>query len=150
MVIRPYNQEDIAGVVAVFRSNIPTYFTSAEEPGLRDFLENERGDDYYVLELEGEVVGAGGIGLNPDDTVSLCWGMVRSDRLGTGLGKQLTEFRIRLADEKFPGRSLRIATSQHTSGFYEKYGFRIVERIPNGFGPGIDDCRMRRDAAATI
>jgi hypothetical protein len=33
--------------------------------------------------------------LNADidpQTVSLCWGMVREDHLGTGLGKALTEF----------------------------------------------------------
>jgi hypothetical protein len=47
------------------------------------------------------------------------------------------------ASEKFPGRALVISTSQHTSGFYEKLGFRLTEHVPDGYGPGIDTCRMR-------
>jgi predicted GNAT family N-acyltransferase len=149
MKIRDYNAADLESVVAVFRSNIPKYFGPGEEQGLRDFLANENyTEDYVVGELDGEIVGCGGIGLNEDETVSLCWGMVRKDHLGTGLGKQLTEFRIRKATEKFPGRPLVTSTSQHTEGFYKKVGFQTLEHTPNGFGPGIDICKMRREAEA--
>lgn len=144
--IRPFRAEDLDGVVAVFRSNIPKYFTPPEEPGLHDFL-RDHAADYYVIEAMGEVVGSGGIAYNDIDppTVSLCWGMVREDYLGTGLGRLLTEFRINLAREKYGSVPLTIGTSQHTQGFYEKFGFRLVEHTPDGFGPGIDNCRMRRD-----
>jgi hypothetical protein len=94
MDIRRYQQEDLAAVVAIFRSNIPKYFTPDEEPGLYNFID-DRLDDYYVVQVRSEVVGCGGIALNADidpQTVSLCWGMVREDHLGTGLGKALTEF----------------------------------------------------------
>lgn len=146
-MIRPYRPEDLGAVVNVFRSNIPKYFTPPEEPGLHEFLGTAHVEDYYVLEMDGEVVGAGGIAYNDIDppTVSLCWGMVRQDHLGTGLGKALTEFRIALSREKYPGLPITLGTSQHTEGFYEKYGFRTVEHTPNGFGPGIDNCRMRLD-----
>lgn len=147
MTIRPFKPEDLAAVVAIFRSNIPRYFTPTEEPGLHEFLETTHAEDYYVVEVDGEVVGSGGIALNDIDppTVSLCWGMIRQDHLGTGLGKLVTDFRIRLAREKYPGLPLTIGTSQHTEGFYQKYGFRTVEHTPDGFGPGIDNCRMRLD-----
>lgn len=131
-------------VVAVFRSNIPKYFGSDEEAGLRDFLA-EYFEDYYVVEVDGEVVGSGGIALNEDRTVSLCWGMIRSDHLGTGLGKKLTKFRIERSREKFGDLSIVISTSQHTQGFYEKLGFRLTEHTPDGFGRGIDICKMRLD-----
>ena len=147
MNIRKYQADDLDALVAIFRSNIPKYFTPEEEPGLYSFI-NDRLDDYYVVEVGGEVVGAGGIALNADidpQTVSLCWGMVREDHLGTGLGKALTEFRIQLAQEKYPGLALTIGTSQHTEGFYQKYGFKTVEHTPDGYGPGIDMCRMRLD-----
>ena len=142
MQFRPYTNADLETVVAIFRSNIPKYFSLEEEPGLRDFLA-ERMADYYVLEVAGEVVGAGGIALNNDQTVSLCWGMVRSDHIGKGLGRALTEFRIEKARENFGGLPLVISTSQHTQGFYEKFGFRLIEHTPDGFGPGIDSCKMR-------
>lgn len=147
MNIRKFQAEDLDALVAIFRSNIPKYFSPEEEPGLYDFI-NDRLEDYYVIEVGGEVVGAGGIALNADidpQTVSLCWGMVREDHLGTGLGKALTEFRIKLAQKKYPGVAITIGTSQHTEGFYQKFGFTTVEHTPDGYGPGIDMCRMRLD-----
>ena len=147
MNLRPYEPRDLDAVVAIFRSNIPKYLGHEEEPGLHEFLQSDHVNDYYVIEVNGEVVGAGGIAFNDleSPTVSLCWGMVRADFLGKGLGKELTRFRIDLAQEKYPGLPLTIGTSQHTRRFYEKLGFRMVEHRPDGFGPGIDDCRMRLD-----
>jgi predicted GNAT family N-acyltransferase len=144
--IRPYEERDLEGVEAIFRSNIPKYFGPAEEPGLHDFLE-KYSTDYYVVEADGEVVGAGGIALNEleSPTVSLCWGMVRKDHLGTGVGKKLTQFRIDLSRQKYGRVPMTISTSQHTQGFYEKFGFRLTEHTPDGFGPGIDECKMRLD-----
>ncbi len=145
MNIRQYTSEDIEAVVAVFRSNIPKYFGPVEEPGLREFLSTARSDEYFVFEIGDNVVGSGGIALNSDDTVSLCWGMICKEHLGTGLGRRMTQFRIDLSREKYPGVPMVISTSQHTRGFYEKFGFRLIERFPDGFGPGIDTCTMRLD-----
>ena len=144
MEIRAYRIEDLEAVVAIFRSNIPKYFTPAEEAGLYEFLDGYS-EDYYVVEVGGEVVGAGGIALNEleSPTVSLCWGMVHRDHLGTGLGRNLTEFRIKYAREKYGDVPLTIGTSQHTQGFYEKFGFRLTEYEKDGYGPGIDTCKMR-------
>ena len=144
MEIRPYRNEDLEAVVAIFRSNIPKYFTTAEEAGLYEFLDGYA-EDYYVIEASGEVVGSGGIALNEleSPTVSLCWGMVHRDHLGTGLGKKLTEFRIKYAREKYGDVPLTIGTSQHTQGFYKKFGFRLTECEKDGYGPGIDTCKMR-------
>ncbi|HSI88040.1 MAG TPA: GNAT family N-acetyltransferase [Pyrinomonadaceae bacterium] len=146
MVIRQYQPADLEPVIAIFRSNIPKYFGPEEEAGLRKFL-RDFSDLYYILEKAGEAVGAGGIALNSNaETVSLCWGMVRSDHLGTGLGKELTEFRIRQSRDRFGNLPLVISTSQHTRGFYEKFGFELTEHTPDGFGPGIDICKMRLGA----
>ena len=147
MNLRLYERRDLDAVVAIFRSNIPKYFDHKEEPGLHEFLQSDHVNNYYVIEIEGEVVGAGGIAFNDleSPTVSLCWGMVREDFLGKGVGKELTRFRIDLARGKYPGLPLTIGTSQHTRGFYEKFGFRLTEHTPDGLGPGIDNCRMRLD-----
>lgn len=144
--LRRYSPKDLDAVVAIFRSNIPKYFTPEEEPGLYEFLDGYA-EDYYVIEIDGEVVGSGGVAWNDleNPTVSLCWGMVRKDHLGTGLGKKLTEFRINYAREKYGDVPLTIGTSQHTQGFYEQYGFRLTEYEKDGYGPGIDMCKMRKD-----
>lgn len=143
MDIRAFEKTDLDAVIDIFRSNIPKYFGADEESGLRDFL-REGCENYFVAEIDGEIVASGGIALNDDDTVSLCWGMVRADHLGTGLGKTLTLFRIEKAVEKFGDRALVINTSQHTRGFYEKLGFALTEHTPDGFGAGIDECKMRK------
>ena len=140
-MMRKFINGDLEAVVAIFRSNIPKYFSPAEEAGLRDFLANC--SDYYVAEKDAVIIAAGGIAKNSDDTVSLCWGMVRNDLIGTGVGKKLTEFRIALSSKKFGDLPLTICTSQHTKGFYESLGFRVTEQIVDGFGPGIDNCKMR-------
>jgi predicted GNAT family N-acyltransferase len=143
MNIRKYTESDIEKVVLIFRSNIPKYFSPEEEPGLRNFLDDIRSTEYLVVEKNNEIIGSGGIALNADETVSLCWGMVRNDFIGKGLGKRLTEFRINLSRENFGSRPIVISTSQHTQEFYEKFGFKLTEHIPDGFAPGIDNCKMR-------
>lgn len=144
MIIRRYKPSDIEAVVAIFRSNIGKYFVEAEEKELREFLE-AFSDDYFVIEIIDEVVAAGGIAINEDETISLCWGMVRTDLIGTGLGKKLTLFRMEKGREKWGDRPFVTSTSHHTEGFYKKLGFETVEHTPDGFGPGIDICKMRKD-----
>lgn len=145
MNFRPYANDDLDAVISIFRSNIPKYFASSEEPSLRSFLSDARCEHYFVAELDEELIGAGGIAANDHDTVSLCWGMIRADHLGEGLGRELTEFRIVKAREIFGDLPLVISTSQHTQGFYEKFGFRLTDHVPDGFAPGIDTCKMRLD-----
>lgn len=138
---REYRPSDIDKVAALLLSNIPKYFVPAEEQELREYLA-EHPEDYYVMESGGEVVGAGGFAVNKDGSIGLCWGMVRNDLIGTGLGKRLTLFRMEKAREKLGDRPFMISTSQHTEGFYQRLGFRTIEHIPDGFAPGIDICRM--------
>lgn len=145
MIIRRYKPSDIEAVVAIFRSNIGKYFVEAEERELREFLD-AFSDDYFVIEIIDEVVAAGGIALNKDETISLCWGMVRTDLIGTGLGTKLTLFRMEKGREKWGDRHFVTSTSHHTEGFYKKLGFDTVEHTPDGFGPGIDICKMRKES----
>lgn len=143
-VIREYRPSDLEGVIRVFRSNIPKYFGQEEESGLRSYL-GEFPHDYFIVDIGNQIVGSGGFALNRDEqTVSLCWGMIRSDHLGTGLGKKLTEYRIVRIGERYPETPIVISTSQHTQGFYEKFGFVLTRHQPSGFGPGIDICEMRK------
>lgn len=144
MDIRRYRPSDLDSVIAIFRSNIPKYFSPPEEQELRDFLA-ESHEDYYVVEIDGEAIGSGGFALNRDQTVSLCWGMVRADHLGTGSGKKMTVLRIEAARRKYGNIPIVISTSQHTRGFYIKLGFVTVKHTHDGFGPGIDICEMRKD-----
>jgi N-acetylglutamate synthase-like GNAT family acetyltransferase len=128
-------------VLKIFRSNMPKYFFDYEEKLLVEQLTN-RIFDYYLLKQGNTYIGAGGIGLNADDSVSLCWGMVHKDFHNKHYGEALLKYRLDRIKEKWAGKKIINVTSQHTTGFFEKYGFKIVGIKENGFGLGLHECKM--------
>lgn len=136
-----YHSAHLPEVLRIFRSNMPKYFFDYEEKQLIEQL-NNRIFDYYLLKEADKFIGAGGIGLNEDDTVSLCWGMVHADFHNQHYGQALLEFRLDRIKEKWENKKVVNVTSQHTTGFFEKYGFKTVSIKENGFGPGLHECRM--------
>lgn len=92
-----------------------------------------------MLTLNGRIVACGGLSIGPDPTAaSLSWGMVHQAYHRRGLGTCLTYERLKLARSSAEIAEVVIATSQHTSRFYERHGFRIVKITPNGFAAGLD------------
>ena len=134
--IRPYTPKDEAACLEVFRSNLGKFFAEGEEA---DFTAHLRGHHpYLVLEEGPQIVGCGGYALEPDGSASLCWGMVRRDRHGSGLGMRLLLERLNRIIQLPEVRAIRLDTSQHTCGFFEKLGFVTESVTPSGYGPGLD------------
>lgn len=130
--------------IEIFKSNMPKFFAAEELQPFIDFLDNDIEDNYYVVEKDGKVVACGGFFLDEDsDEGGLSWGMVHVDQHKTGIGKLLTEYRLDLLKEVYPGKVYKVDTSQHTAGFYLKRGFKTVEVIPDGFAKGIDKYVMK-------
>lgn len=141
-MIRSYTPNDREACLALLRGNIPEHFTPDEERQLDAFLGDLPGP-YFVVEEAGELVACGGIATEPNDqtAAALCWGIVRHDRQGRGIGRALTLHRL----AALPGVTrVRINTSQKVQGFYAKLGFVVTHVTPNGFGPGLDEVRMER------
>lgn len=137
---------DVEACLEVFDSNVPRFFTPPEREEFREFLTALPGP-YFVLPGGEGLDACGGYAVNADTGVAdLCWGMVRLDRHGEGLGRALTELRVRRALADPTARRIELATSQHTAGFYERMGFHTVRVTPDGFGPGLDRCDMAMDA----
>ena len=136
----PYSSEHLSSLTDIFRSNMPTYFLEHELAQFIRFLDDP--GNYYTVKENGEVKGCGGYYLNKDDTVSLCWGMVHRDHHKTGIGRALLEFRLKKIKEFHPGKKITQVTSQHTTAFFEKFGFKLITVKKDGFGPGLDECRM--------
>ncbi|SMC68659.1 GNAT family N-acetyltransferase [Pedobacter africanus] len=130
--------------VALFESNMPRFFAPEELPLFVDFLDNDIEDNYYVVEKNRKIVACGGIFLDTEtDEAGLSWGMVHIAEHKNGIGKLLTEYRINLLKEIYPGKIYKIDTSQHTEGFYLKRGFRTIAVVPDGFAKGIDKYVMK-------
>lgn len=137
---RPYEPQDRDACLALFDGNVPRFFALSERADFARFLERLRSDGtYLVLEREGRVVACGGLGVSADGAMGeLCWGMVDRTCHGQGLGRALTEARLRVAATKPGLRRIRLDTSQHTQGFYARFGFRTLSVTPDGYGPGLD------------
>lgn len=145
--VRPYEARDREACLALFDGNCPRFFDPSERAEYEAFLD---GLDwpYQVIERDGRVVACGGHTPEPDGTtVSLCWGMVEARLHRAGLGAALTQARLAAARARPGVRTVRLETSQHTRGFYERFGFRVVRVRADGFGPGIDACEMRLEIA---
>lgn len=145
VTIRPITEEDRAACLAVFESNVPRYFQPSERSELEAFLDAPAGP-YFVMQLEsGDVVGCGGYALADEGRrADLCWGMIRREHHGRGLGRRLTQSRIGRAVSHPGVEEIVLRTSQLTTGFYRSLGFELVAVEPDGFGPGLDRCEMRR------
>lgn len=140
LTVRPYRAEDREACLALFDGNTPRFFHESEREGFVAWL----GDQalhlpYLVIERDGHVVACGGHAVEPDGTsVALCWGMVGNGLHGQGLGRALTEARLAAARATPGVRRVVLDTSQHTQGFYARFGFETMKVTPDGYAPGID------------
>ena len=141
--VRDYEPADREACLAVFDTNVPTYFVPEEREQFAAYLDDLSGP-YLVLEdLDGLVVACGGWAVERgSDTADLCWGMVRQDLHRGGLGRRLTEERLEAVRARTAAEAVTLATSQHTTGFYERLGFVVVAVEKDGFAPGLDRCDM--------
>jgi N-acetylglutamate synthase-like GNAT family acetyltransferase len=97
-----------------------------------------------LVEPDGRVVACGGYALvDSGRRADMCWGMVRQDLHGRGLGRLLTEARMRRIHEEPTVREVALNTSQFTSAFYERMGFQLISVERDGYSPGLDRCEMR-------
>lgn len=144
---RAYRPADRAACLAVFATNRPRYFHEGETQDFAAFLDQDA--THYLVVLEGEdIVGCGGFALSEDgQQASLCWGMIRSERHGRGIGAQLLRARLE-AIAGTTAERVRLSTSQHTEGFCRRFGFVVQSVQADGLAPGLDAVEMGLDLAS--
>lgn len=143
-IIRPYRPSDREACLGLFDGNVPRYFSVPEREGLAGFLDRDAAScRYEVIERDGRIIGCGGLAAEPDGiTASICWDIIDAGFHGQGLGRQLVEARLAAA-RSIPGlTNVRLDTSQHTTGFYGRFGFETVSVVRDGYAPGLDRCEM--------
>ncbi|MGE4411509.1 MAG: GNAT family N-acetyltransferase [Sphingobium sp.] len=138
--IRAYEMQDKQACLALFDSNVPRFFAPSERNDFARFLEKAAfACAYRVIERAGRLAGCGGLAIETDGvTATLCWGMIDNALHRQGLGRLLTEIRLREARETPGIRYVRVNTSQHTRDFYARFGFVTEKVTPDGYGPGLD------------
>lgn len=138
---RSYVPGDLSACLAIFDSNVPTFFAPGEREEFRAFLDDVDAGDrpYLVLTRAGMVIACGGLMVEANARrAGLAWGMVDRAWHGQGLGTCLTRARLELARAIPDLAELTLATSQHTRRFYAGFGFIAAKVIPDGFGAGLD------------
>ncbi|MCL1045901.1 GNAT family N-acetyltransferase [Shewanella electrodiphila] len=88
-----------------------------------------------------EVIGCGGFCLK-DNMVRLVDGMITKTHHKTGAGAFLLASRLEKIKFKYPKLKVGINTSQHTAGFFERYGFVMTKKVKNFYALGIDKVSM--------
>ncbi|MBN9481610.1 MAG: GNAT family N-acetyltransferase [Bordetella sp.] len=149
LIARPYRADDCEACLALFDGNTPRFFDASEREGFVAYLEETAfAHTYLVIERNGRVVACGGHAVEPDRvSAALCWGMVDNGLHRQGVGRTLTEARIAAA-RATPGITrIILNTSQHTQGFYARFGFEPTRVTPDGYAPGIDrwDMELKLD-----
>ena len=136
--IRPYVSFDFNSVLELIRLNTPTYFSVEEEKDLADYLKNSI-EDYYVIELNHQVIGSGGINYSEDKKKGIIsWDMIHPEFQGKSLGKMLLNYRISIIKEIDSIEQISVRTSQLTYPFYEKSGFEIINIKKDYWAEGFD------------
>lgn len=149
MSIRKYKPFDRSACIEIFNSNIEKYFDHSELVGFESWLDaQDRGvnafktslsDHYYVYEVNNKVIACGGFYIYSNKpNASMTWGMVHNDYHKKGVGKELFEYRVNQVQEAYPQHTIILDTSQHTFKFFERFGFKVVNRTPDGYGNGLD------------
>jgi predicted GNAT family N-acyltransferase len=142
--IEVYHPKHKEACLVVFKSNMPKYFLLEELTDYDQWLDEKASNGrYFVCLQENQVVACGGYFYDEDrEKAGLSWGMVNAELHGTGIGTQLTTYRVQKMKEAFPDSTYMIDTSQHTAPFYERMGFVTQEVTPNGYGEGMDKYYM--------
>jgi [ribosomal protein S18]-alanine N-acetyltransferase len=141
-MIREYTPNDKTALINLLRLNTPNYFAAEEEQDYIEYLEKHR-EEYFVVETEGEIIGAGGINYTDrGKTACTSWDVFHPKAQGKGWGTKLTDYRIEQIKQIPTIELIRVRTSQMAHKFYAKCGFELKEVVPDYWAKGFDLYRM--------
>lgn len=140
-IVRPYAIGDKDACLALFDSNVPNFFDSTERDLFVAFLDQPAGH-YFCIEQDGRIVGCGGFVREARGQARFTWGMVDQAHHGAGLGRLLTEHRLREIVKAGDYKEADLSTTPRVAPFFEKFGFVETGREKDGFAPGMDKVLM--------
>ena len=144
MELRRYVDTDRDACLRAFDGNAPPYFLRHEREGFEKFLDRLPGP-YFVITEAGDAIACGGYAIGrADREADICWTIVSRNHQGRGVGRLLIETCLHEIAERTGCTRVRLETSQHTSAFFERFGFAVFETTLDGFGPGLDQIEMRK------
>ena len=142
-MVRPYHLEDKWQVIELLELNTPRFFHPDEESDFITYLD-KYADHYFVVELEGRIVGCGGYNYTDDRSmIRISWDMIHPDFHGKGIGTQLTLHRLNEIRKTSRVKLVEVRTSQLAYQFYEKVGFKLEKVEKDFWAKGFDLYQMQ-------
>ncbi|PHN03135.1 GNAT family N-acetyltransferase [Flavilitoribacter nigricans] len=142
-MIRPYRLEDKPVLLELLRLNIPRYFAPSEEQDFVEYLDQHL-ESYFVVEEDGQLIGAGGINYTPDGTEArISWDFLHPNWQRRGIGKKLILHRIAEIKKDPDIRAITVRTSQLAYTFYQKMGFELLKTEKDFWAEGFDLYEMK-------
>ena len=141
-LIRKYLSADKVAVLNLIKLNTPAFFAEEEMEDLSTYLDKEV-ELYYVLLVDGEIVGCGGINFAENKTIGrISWDMIHPAFQSKSLGKKLLKNRLEVLRSIPTVQKITVRTSQVAYKFYEKQGFVLNEIKKNYWAEGFDMYNM--------
>lgn len=135
---RDFHSVDFDACLALFDSNVPTYFSELERQDFIDFLLDLPGPYLVVESSDNEIVACGGFAfVQESHSADLCWGMVKQAHHKQGLGLALLNARLNRIKQHPATTHVNLNTCQKTQEFYQRVGFVTHNTIQDGFAPGL-------------
>jgi GNAT superfamily N-acetyltransferase len=138
VILRPYRKSDRAACLGVLRSNVPEFFLARDADDVGLFLDkvDALAVRYFVVEDDGGIVACGGVAVDDRKDARMCWGMVRRDLHGKGLGRILLLYRL-LEGARMGAKTASLETLPETAGFFEREGFVVTGGKDDHYAPGM-------------
>jgi len=144
MKIIEYKDTHKQDCMAIFESNTPKYLAVQEKADFERFLDSKaESRPYFVVLIGNTLVGCGGYVIY-NNQAGLSWGLVLGSKHNKRIGEALLQYRLNHIHQNKGKIPIKLDTSQHTEGFFKKYGFETIEIIENGYSLGLHKVLMQK------
>ncbi len=142
-ILRDFVAADTPACLEVFDSNVGDFLHRDEREDFAGWLAATQGR-YLSLEWGGRVIGCSGYALEstgragrPAAELRMIWGLLHRDFHGRGLGEFMLLERLLRGAAELPVTSASLGTTPRVAPFFERFGFRRIQYLPDGWGPGL-------------
>ena len=149
--LRDFLASDAEACMEVFDSNVGDFLHADEREDFAGWLAATQGR-YLSLEWGGRVIGCCGYAQElegragrPASELRMIWGLLHRDFHGRGLGEFMLLERLVRGARELPVNSASLGTTPRVAPFFERFSFRRIQYIHDGWGAGLHRVDMLLD-----